>query len=204
MNVVGMSIATQEVCVIIVRPVTTQALRGLQVVCGGLHIHIQCPVPLVCTPGLQGVGCDRNTCTGREVNLNYNTNIQSLQQKNQLNTWFEYPLYYDVAIRYLEKARARIKVLSNTDHMTPIPFCHFAIVLTSWYRQCPHLCCEYLRNAIMTSWNTCIPAKLGWRSIKLCEVGFKQLVKQRYSITTMLHVTAEPCGRPVASSMYFY
>ena len=27
---------------------------------------------------------------------------------------------------------------------------------------------------------------------------------QRYSITTMLHVTAEPRGRPVASSMYFY
>ena len=37
------------------------------------------------------------------------------------------------------------KVLSNTDHMTPIPFGHFAIVLTSWYRQLPDLCREDLR-----------------------------------------------------------
>ena len=37
------------------------------------------------------------------------------------------------------------------------------------------------------------------------EVGFKQLLYvQRYSIATMLHVTAEPRGRPVASSVYFY
>ena len=37
---------------------------------------------------------------------------------------------------------------------------------------------------------------------KIYEVGFKQLLHvQRYSIATVLHVTAEPRGRPVASSI---
>ena len=54
------------------------------------------------------------------------------------------------------------KVLSNTDHMTPIPFGHFAIVFTSWYRQLPRLCREDLRNDIMTSWDKWrFPAELG-------------------------------------------
>ena len=40
---------------------------------------------------------------------------------------------------------------------------------------------------------------------KRLKAGFKQLMHvQRYSIATMLHVTAEPRGRPFASSMYFY
>ena len=47
----------------------------------------------------------------------------------------------------------RIKVLSNIDHVTPIPFGHFGIVLTSSYRQYLHLCREDLRKAIMTSWD---------------------------------------------------
>ena len=34
--------------------------------------------------------------------------------------------------------------------------------------------------------------------------GILTVTVQRYSIATMLHVTAEPRGRPVASSMYFY
>ena len=44
-----------------------------------------------------------------------------------------------------------VKVLSNTDHMTLITFGHFAIVLTSLYRQQPQFCREDLRRAIMTS-----------------------------------------------------
>ena len=53
-------------------------------------------------------------------------------------------------------------VLSNTDHVTPIPFSHFAIVLKSWYRQHPHLCRKDLRSAIMMSRDTWrFPAKLG-------------------------------------------
>ena len=58
--------------------------------------------------------------------------------------------------------KRNFKVLSNIDHVTPIPFGHFAIVLTSWYRQHLHLCREDLRKAIMTSWDTWrFPAKLG-------------------------------------------
>ena len=36
---------------------------------------------------------------------------------------------------------------------------------------------------------------------KIYEVGFKHCTVHRYSIATMLHVTAEPRGRPVASIM---
>ena len=36
------------------------------------------------------------------------------------------------------------------------------------------------------------------------ELGFKHCTVHRYSIATMLHVTAEPRGRQDASSMYFY
>ena len=35
-------------------------------------------------------------------------------------------------------------------------------------------------------------------------MGFKHCAVHRYSIATMLHVTAEPRGKPVASSMYFF
>ena len=55
-----------------------------------------------------------------------------------------------------------LKALLNSDHVTPIPFGHFAIVLTSWYRQLPRLCRKDLRKAIMTSWDTWrFPAELG-------------------------------------------
>ena len=37
---------------------------------------------------------------------------------------------------------------------------------------------------------------------EICGVGFKRFITVLY-IATMLHLTAEPCGRPVASSMYF-
>ena len=38
------------------------------------------------------------------------------------------------------KGKNDIMVLSNIDIVTPIPFGHFAIVLTSWYCQHLHLC----------------------------------------------------------------
>ena len=61
-----------------------------------------------------------------------------------------------------EKLLETFKILSNNDHKNTIPFCHFAIVLTSWYRQHPNLCREDLRSAIMMSWDTrCFPAKMG-------------------------------------------
>ena len=37
----------------------------------------------------------------------------------------------------------------------------------------------------------------------ICGVGFKLLLCSALYIATMLHLTAEPRGRPVASSMYF-
>ena len=54
----------------------------------------------------------------------------------------------------LENFSISFKVLSNTDHVTSIPFGHFAIVLTSWYRQNSYFCREDFRRAIMTSWET--------------------------------------------------
>ena len=35
---------------------------------------------------------------------------------------------------------------------------------------------------------------------KICELGFKHCTVYRYSIATMLHVTAEPRGRQVKTS----
>ena len=63
---------------------------------------------------------------------------------------------------------AVFQALSNIDHVTPIPFGHFAITLTSWYRQHLHLCRRDLRKAIMTSWYTWrFPVQFGQRSATL-------------------------------------
>ena len=58
-----------------------------------------------------------------------------------------------------------VKVLSNSDHMTPTYFLHFAIVLTSWYCQYRQICHDDLRSGIITPWDTrCFPTKLSLRS----------------------------------------
>ena len=40
------------------------------------------------------------------------------------------------------------KALKNSDHVTPIPFGHFVIALTSWYRRPYPLCREDSRNVL--------------------------------------------------------